>query len=347
MSCRQIPAYNDRVVRDERRGVVARQRELAGLLHERHWSQGELAERIGVSVRTLQRYFEDFEEVLGVSVPRDRAGFYLEPGMHPVPIVELELGEARTLLFAMRQLLHSTVEQDADAFTLLDKLAVAFPGPIAEQVSITRAQLGERPENKRRQGILRRLTDAWVRGEIVAMRYRSVQRSGSRTVCFEPWVLEPSATTGATYIVGYNHTRHAVATFKLDRVTQIERHPERCMFAPEGHPPAPREELAALMDRMGRSWSRIATNDDGDHRIIIDFSGDAARRVTEGPWHRARTFQELGDGVVRMRIDLPALFDFVPWVLGFGGQAVVVEPEDLRMQVAGELREGAANYDPA
>lgn len=344
MSCREIPAYNARVTQDKRRGVVDRQRELAGLLHERHWSQRDLAERLGVSVRTLQRYLEDFAEVLDAPVPRDRAGFYLEPGMHPVPIVELQLGEARTLLFAMRQLLHATVEQDADAFTLLDKLAVAFPGPIAEQVAITRAQLGERPENKQRQGILRRLTDAWVRGGIVTMRYRAVDREGARTLCFEPWVLEPSATTGATYVVGYDHTKEVVGTFKLDRVTQIERHAERCMYAPAGHKPAPREELAALMERMGRSWSRIATNKDEEYRVVIDFSGAAARRVIEGPWHRDRTFEEHENGSVRMRIDLPALFDFVPWVLGFGGEAVVLEPPKLRDDVARELRAGAANY---
>lgn len=329
-----------------RRDVLSRQRELAQLLHERHWTQRELAERLEISVRTLQRDFDDFEGALGEPVPRDRNGFYLKPGMHPVPSVELGVGEARTLLFAMRQVLHSTVEQDADAFGLLDKLATAFPGPIAEQVSLTRAQMGQRPVNRARQGHLSRLTSAWVRGELVLLGYRAVGRPANRSFCFETYVLEPSATTGATYVVGYNHTKGVTGTFKLDRVVSVEAHPPLCPFDRKAHARTGDAARREALERMGRSWSRISLGDpdEPEFEVVIDFYDEAARRVTEGPWHRERKIEPLPEGGTRLTLRLPTLFDFVPWLLSFGDQAVVREPRALRDQVTAAFRRGTANY---
>ena len=327
-------------------GAFARQRELADVLRQRHWRKSELADRFGVSVRTIERDFAAFEERLGHPVPKAKGRFYLEADMQPIRLLELSAGEARTLLFAMRMLMHSSVEQDRDAASLLDKLAVAFPGPIARQVAITRRQLAARPANAKRAGVLSRLTDAWVRGGLVCMTYRAVDRRAGRMFCFEPYVLEPSRSTGATYVIGHNHTSGHTGTYKLDRIATIDAHPAVCPLERKVHEAVAHGEADELMERMGRSWSGIVLAGEEQHEIVLEFANDAARRVREGPWHETRTVEELdGDGV-RLRLTLPATFDFLPWVLSWGKDAVVVEPRALRDLVAEAHASAAAAYRP-
>ncbi|MCC7364967.1 MAG: WYL domain-containing transcriptional regulator [Dehalococcoidia bacterium] len=323
--------------------VMRRWRELARLLHERHWTQAELADYFDVTTRTIQRDFACFAVELREPVPREKGRFYLKPGMHPVPTVDLTHGEARTLLFAMRLLLRGSTEQDRDAATLIEKLATVFPGPISQQVAITRAEMAARPVDAARQGMLARLTNAWIQGQLVTMAYRAVDRRSRRGFCFEPWVLEPSRGSGEAYVVGYDHSEGKVGTYKLARVGSVEAHPAVCPMTRQVHPPVSREEAEPLMAHLGRSWSGIVLGKN-PCRAVVDFAGDAAIRVREGSWHATRTFEELEGGRVRMTIDLDETFDFAPWVLSWGKDAVVVEPPELRARVAEELAAGAAAY---
>lgn len=329
----------------EEQGAFARQRELADLLRQRHWRKRALADRFGVSVRTIERDFLAFEERLGHPVPKAEGQFYLESDMHPVRLLELSAGEARTLLFAMRMLTHSSVEQDRDAASLLDKVAVAFPGAIARQVAITRGQLAARPANAKRAQVLAMVTEAWVRGTLVCMTYRAVDRRAGRMFCFEPYLLEPSRSTGAGYVIGYNHTSRHAGTYKLDRIATMDLHPAVCPFERRRHAPVPHDEADALMERLGRSWSGIVLAGEEQHEVVVEFAGEGARRVREGPWHPTRVIEECEDGRARLRLTLPETFDFVPWVLGWGRDAVVIAPAGLRETVAAAHAAAAAQYE--
>ena len=124
-----------------------RRQELARLLHERRWKPPELAQRFGCSVRTVQRDLELFGDEMGEPVPMDDAGYYLNPGMHPVPSVSLTTHEARALLFAMRLFLRNADELDEDGLSLLGKLGAAFPGVMANYAHLTADELRQRPQN--------------------------------------------------------------------------------------------------------------------------------------------------------------------------------------------------------
>ena len=164
---------------------------------------------------------------------------------------------------------------------------------------------------------------------VVCMRYRAVGKAKASMVCFEPYLMEPSASTGATYVVGYNHTAGHLGTFKLDRVERVERHHKMlCAGGLEIHAQPSRDASAALMAAMSRSWSGVVLTDT-EFDAIVEFSGDAAVRARESRWHPDAIFTDLGGGNVRMEVRLPALFDFLPWVLSWGNSATVMAPEAL------------------
>ncbi len=248
---------------------LERRLNLQRLLHESPGGlrASELASRLVCSTRTVQRdidYFRAQLEESGAIDPLqpDRDRYRLRPGEFPIPILKLNKHEARALLFSLRLLSQSSTEQDADTSTLLDKLAAVFPGPLAEQIRFTRQSLEARPKRKSQTDCLRLLSDAWMSESVVCVRYRAVGKTQASMVCFEPYLLEPSASTGATYVIGYNHTAGHLATFKLDRVERVERHHKMlCSSGLERHADVSREASAALMSAMSRSWSGVVRDE--------------------------------------------------------------------------------------
>ena len=329
---------------DEERTQLDRRLALQQLLHASPggFTANELAERLDCSTRTVQRdldYFRSLLDRTGAVDPLEANAdrYRLRPGEFPLPLLQLNKNEARALLFSLRLLARSSTEQDADAATLMEKLAAVFPGPLADQVAFTRSTFGSRPSNKVQTQRLHALSDAWMAEETVVMRYRAVGRATPSRVCFEPWLLEPSASTGATYLIGYNHNRGRIGTYKLDRTEKVDKHHR--LLCPDGlerHTRVVREDSADLMARIARSWSGVVLAD-GDHEAVIDFQGDSAIRARESHWHPDSSFTPLTDGKVRMTIRLPELFDFLPWVLSWGNEATVVAPAALVAMVR-ELR---------
>ncbi len=154
-------------------------------------------------------------------LPRDsHGGYYLRPDQNPIAVLYLSDEEARTLLFALRHLLHNAVEQQPALISLLAQLTTQFSGVIAAVATETMAQAhaierkkpSSRPRPRHKE--LERLTTAWLKGDVVHLSYQSPWSPEERgwepndfeNGCFQPLLLEPSRATGATYAVGY--TRH-------------------------------------------------------------------------------------------------------------------------------------------
>jgi predicted DNA-binding transcriptional regulator YafY len=322
----------------EGEGPLERRLRLQQLLYENSagFTAEELAERLDCSVRTVQRDLLLFRGILNKSgdqlePPLEplQGRYRLRPGEYPIPILRLDTNEARALLFSLRLLSRSSTEQDSDALALMTKVAAVFPGALADQVAFTRSALHGRPHSKEQTRYLHLLTEAWMRRRTVVMRYQAVGRDKPQAVCFQPYLMEPSASTGATYLVGFNHTRGRIGTFKLDRVRRVDPHHRLlCPDGLEAHDSAPREGNAEIMASMSRSWSGVVLAD-GHYQVVVDFFGDSATRVRESPWHPTQRFEELPDGRLRLSLELPELFDFVPWVLSWGKEAQVVAPAEL------------------
>lgn len=85
---------------------------------------------------------------------------------------------------------------------------------------------------------------------------------------------------------------------------------------------------------------------DGDEHydVKVLFSPEVAARIAETNWHPSRRLERRGDGNVVLEMRLPALLEFVPWVRSWGPEALVIEPEELRQQVAESFKRAAERY---
>ncbi len=119
------------------------------------------------------------------------------------------------------------------------------------------------------------------------------------------------------YVIGYCERAGEVRQFRTDRVRSVELTDAR-FTVPDGFDP---EDFV-----MG---GRVLRTGDGDHgEAVVRYHGPSARlmaETTEGEWRDDGTFE----------VRWPVLDSewLVGHVLGHGGDAVVVEPAELREQV--------------
>ena len=72
-----------------------------------------------------------------------------------------------------------------------------------------------------------------------------------------------------------------------------------------------------------------------------------ARVVAERRWHPSQEITDLDStgNSIEITMTLSALEDIARWIMGFGSQAEVIAPPELRKMVAEELKQAAQQYE--
>jgi predicted DNA-binding transcriptional regulator YafY len=80
-------------------------------------------------------------------------------------------------------------------------------------------------------------------------------------------------------------------------------------------------------------------------RVVVHFSAALAREVTEVRWPTEPAVERLPDGSVRLSMNVNGLEDVTRWILGFGEQATVLSPHELRQTIGKHARAMVRLYD--
>ena len=294
-----------------------------------------LADRIGVSKRTVYRDVLAMDMDAGLPIWNDEGKYGLEKGAF-LPPLALTLHEATTLFLAARMLAKASDEHDTELIGAFVKLAQILPPVLAQHIEATVDAFATTPPNDRFTRVFRVLAEAWANRRVVEIEYDSGvydPKKGPRRTRVQPLAIEPSALTHALYLIGYDEGRKARRTFKVERILSAALTPDR-FEAPEGESPA-RELL--------RAWDVIA--DEEPVSVVIRFSPAVAKRAAETRWHPSQTLEPQQDGSLLWHGRIAGMREIRIWILGWGADAEVLEPVSLRDEVAAELRRAAALYD--
>lgn len=297
-------------------------------------SSSELSTELGYSPRTIQRDMAALESELGVPLTFENRKYGIMEGSHPLSPVRFTLQEARAVYVAGRLFARATDERDPDAITALDKIADTLPPAMARNARNSIDDIRARPPNDDQIAVVRTLTEAWAGSLMVTIAYCSNRSNEPYLTDLAPYLMEPSPSGAAMYVAGLSSRHGEVRMFKIDRIASATLTGER--FDPG--------DTRELSRQLARSWGGIVFGDD-QYDVAVDFAPAVARRIAETRWHYSQQLEPLGDGGVRLRVVLPSLLEFVPWVLSWGPNARVHGPQELRDQVAAELRSAAARYD--
>lgn len=79
-------------------------------------------------------------------------------------------------------------------------------------------------------------------------------------------------------------------------------------------------------------------------RIVVDFAPTAAASVRHRQVHPSQRISSLRTGGVRLTLQVDDIEPVARWILGFGSQARVIEPESLRKHVIQQLQAALSLY---
>jgi proteasome accessory factor B len=295
----------------------------------------EIASRTGAHIRTVQRDLRDVEGTFDVEIERvgNRYRIRHEQNLRPVTFT---LDQAMALYLATRLYLRHSEYSNPEGAEALRRLAASMPESIAEFVQETVEDLQRRPLNTRYREALRTITDAWARRRVVRLSYRSVRSPRPKPVEVEPYFLEPIPTSSSTYLVGYSRTHKDIRVFKVERVQTAQILAES-YEVPDGMTPS---------KLLGTAWG-IAFKEGALGEVVtvvLRFDPSVAGRVLESRWHPSERSRREPDGSVRFEVTLGSTMEILPWIRSWGDAVEVLEPPELRAQVAEEAQRTAARY---
>lgn len=137
------------------------------------------------------------------------------------------------------------------------------------------------------------------------------------------------------YLVAREPQNGEYRTFRVDQISDVCIRTGDKFKYPEDF---------SLHEYYGESWG-VFRNDEVQ-KVRLKFSPDVARRVTNLRYHESQRVEaEEPDGSVILSFTVCGLIELTTWVLQWGKEVEVLEPENLRERVLAMAREVIEIYD--
>lgn len=306
---------------------------------KREWTGPMLAERMGVTERTVRRDIEKLRS-LGYPInasPGVAGGYQLGSGAQLPPLL-LDDDEALAVALGLSSVTASPVSGVGEAaIRALTKLEQVLPSRLRPKFASLRAavQRTRGPVTPVNPEVLTSLSTAISERRAVGFRYSRADGESARRLV-EPYGL---VDTGMRwYLVAWDQVRVDWRIFRADRFESVPHHRER--FTPRT-PPAKDLSLYVSESVTGSPYRHIA---------VVRFLAPAHQVVERFPPHFA-TIEESTDGAT---CTVRAGFDSLPYILGMlvsvNEDFEIVEPAPLReyaFAVSGRLSQGAKSREAA
>lgn len=287
-----------------------------------------LARHFQVNAKTIQRDIDYMRLMLGAPIAYDQKqrGFHYEGDWRFLPSMFLDEREAKALM-ATKKVLSQYVGTPyyQEIGRALDKVLQYLPDTLPEggffDVYSFARPSSEQPESS----IFTTLEDAISQHLKVHITYDALTTGEQSKRIVRPYRLHYADDTW--YLIGHCELRDEARAFVLRRMRKVK------LLENQPFTPDPGFNPDAYLDRMFRFISG-----GHDKSIRIRFSPRQSAWIRERRWHQSQQIEENSDGSIDLVLNVSALDAVRSWVMQYGGDAEVIEPEELRSMV---LREAA------
>jgi predicted DNA-binding transcriptional regulator YafY len=317
---------------------------LRDLESSRRMTIDELAERTGVSTRTIRR---DLEALQAAGFPlfdetHDNKRYWTleQKAFKRLDATGFTLAELSALYFSrtLVECLVATPFQN-DVRSAFDKLAAALtPGmrqlldrlPLVMQAKAEPgSHSGIDSEDAAARARVAQLLDATLNHRRIGVRYHSFSSNREKDYVLEPYRLV--FAQGGLYLVAFVPEYTQLRTFAVERMLSLSMTEERF------------EPIELPDDAFAHS---LGVNQGTPERIEVRFEARIARYVKERVWHASQQTAEEPDGTLTMTLNVCNDWALRSWILGFGPLARVVSPPELATQILEEIEGARSQYVP-
>lgn len=305
-----------------------RLKEMEKLLAWRAFRVAELAERFGVTRRTIERDLWDLREV---------ADLIEEDGRYRLPAPSSALNEVEALAVhsATRLLVHTGVG-DRHYRNALQKLAMQLPEPARSTLARSVDRLG----STRQDRTLDLVAQAWFNARVLRCEYRSASSPRYYPHEYEVYYYELNRRNLQPYVVARERLYHkSVGVFRLSRMRHARLLDETYEIPADFDP----------VEYLEGAWGITVVGEPVEVLLKVDAS--------VAPWFVER--QEIDrnvevvsqeeDGslrvVLRGRLAKNGeAHELLAFILGWGSKVEALEPASIRERIAAEARASLGRY---
>lgn len=148
----------------------------------------------------------------------------------------------------------------------------------------------------------------------VKIKYESI-KSGQTERIVDPYFIIFKGR--AFYFVGLCHRHEQTRTFRLNRIKQIELLDD-IFIRPDDIDPK---------KYFQGSWSVFSGE---PVNVVVIFQGNAKKVIESSNHHQDEVIEKLSDDSIKYKVTVNGLEEIQRWIIGFGGEAEVIEPDELR-----------------
>lgn len=283
-----------------------------------------LKEAFGVERWTVIRDKEFMASDWGLPIEFDsqRNSYVYTGPVRQLPMAQITEGELLTALL-IRQAIETYrgTEFYPQLASSFEKLTAAMRDTISFTPSAEAAALSHKTSGRGKNDVkvFQLLSRGVVQERELTFRYRKPGATETELRRVQPYHL--ANRDNLWYLIGYDRARRALRTFAVPRVSRprllrvkFKRPADFCS----------KKYFASALHALGGT---------GSFRVVLRFSGATADRVAEREWHETQALRWLGGGRLEFTMTLGALGEAERWVMGWGAEAEVIAPKELRESV--------------
>ncbi len=303
----------------------------------RHPNATSLAGELEVSSKSIHRDLEFMRDRLELPLAYDPAhkGYHYTQEVGNFPTLQITEGELFALLVAEKALQqYRGTAFERPLLSAFKKMAASLPDTVSLNITEWEQTISfrTRAEPILNLEIFDALSKAAAHRAQLQLTYRKPGQRGAELRVVDPYHL--ANINGEWFLFAWCHLRKDIRTFVPARIQAVEATGQT--FA--------RPQKFSLEKRLRDSFG--VQSGQGNFEVVLHFNELVADYIREKKWHESQVLRELPDGGLELRMKLSSLSEVERWVLGWAGNARVLQPPELAQNVAQAARKILQNSSP-
>lgn len=287
-----------------------------------------IASHFEVSSKSIQRDIGYMRDMLHAPIDYDRKrrGFFYTGAWTFLPSATIDRQEAAALAATKKVLSqYQGTPYYEEVSRAIDKVLQYLPGTLPGD-DLLEVYSFEQPLSADIDPVhFARIEDAIRNRLMITMHYHASSRQEETVRTVRPYRLHYDQSKGTWYLIAHCELRGEMRTFAVSRI--------RCLSLKTDHFDFP--DSFSIGAYLGKTFDQISGTE--DHVVAIRFTPYQSQWIRERRWHPTQEIEEHEDGSLTLTLHVGALEAVKRWIMRYGQEAEVLEPQELRDMIRDEV----------